>query len=87
MNTNVPFLRDARAPREVTVLSAHGWKSAIGRIMGDGARGGQGRQEVGADPGRMLAACAEDIKALWGDPVVRAVLAEKKVRVEEMSGL
>ena len=34
-----------------------------------------------------LSACADDIKALWGDPTIQSMLTKKKVRLEEGPGL
>ena len=35
----------------------------------------------------ILSACMEDIKALWVDPTVQAMLTRRKVRLEEGPGL
>lgn len=58
--------------------------------VGSQGGGGDAEEEENWDdpksPGVVLHACAEDMRVLWTDPVVRAVLAEQKVRLEEMSG-
>ena len=79
------------APREVSVNSASAWKGAFGRLVGrdsaDTLDGGAAECADPADPGAVLHACAEDMAALWADPVVRELLDERKVRLQEMSGL
>jgi hypothetical protein len=88
LNTNVPL----RATREVAVNSALGWKGAINRMLAvDPHASSESVAHADPtnpnDPGRVLSACAEDMRALWADPVVRAILMERRVRLEEMSGL
>lgn len=37
--------------------------------------------------GRVLSACRQDMVALWNDAVVRAILRERRVELEQLSGL
>jgi hypothetical protein len=41
----------------------------------------------GDDPGKVLSACCADMKALWADPIIHQLLEDRKVRLEDMSGL
>jgi guanine nucleotide-binding protein alpha-1 subunit len=90
--TNVPYAdRVRRASKEVSVNSASPWKGAFTRLLAQAKQGveGQGDFDWGDpnDPGVVLHACAEDMVRLWNDPVVRRLLAVKKMRLEEMPGL
>ena len=39
------------------------------------------------DPTRVLAACGPDLRSLWTDARIRALLSRNKLRLEEMPGL
>lgn len=39
------------------------------------------------DPGKVLFACADDMKRLWADPIIQDLLKAKGVRLRELGGL
>ncbi|OBZ73276.1 Guanine nucleotide-binding protein alpha-4 subunit [Grifola frondosa] len=54
--------------------------------MKGGSRPGTSDGRHSDDPTTVLAACKDDIVALWEDPVVRAVLKKHNVRLQDMPG-
>ncbi len=47
----------------------------------------QGWWEDPDDPGHVLSQCASTMSEMWRDPMVKKILAEKQLRLEESSGL
>ena len=60
---------------------------------GNGNGNGNGRQGGTADGSKLedateiIASCADDMKALWEDPVVQGVLKKHNTRIQDMPGL
>ncbi|KAL5476800.1 hypothetical protein ACEPAI_2986 [Sanghuangporus weigelae] len=80
--------------KEVSVFAGSAWKTAFTKVLGAG-RNGSGKGGVGEDgidwsderdPTRVLAACGADLRALWSDARIRALLSRNKLRLEEMPG-
>ncbi|KAL5521610.1 hypothetical protein ACEPAF_2358 [Sanghuangporus sanghuang] len=80
--------------KEVSVFAGSAWKTAFTKMLGAG-RNGSGKGGVGEDgidwsderdPTRVLAACGADLRALWSDARIRALLSRNKLRLEEMPG-
>ncbi|KAI6104380.1 guanine nucleotide binding protein, alpha subunit [Pisolithus sp. B1] len=75
---------------EVCVNS--GWKSALSKLVGNG----DNRRSCDTadminwsdpdDPGVLMHACAEDMKRLWTDPIIKRLMEIEKMRPEEMAG-
>ncbi|KAL0956245.1 hypothetical protein HGRIS_002399 [Hohenbuehelia grisea] len=76
--------------KEPTINAALSWKGAIGRLLsGDKSQADEESEFVWDDPknpGVVLNNCAADIKQLWNDPTVKALLEVRKLRLEEMAG-
>ena len=76
--------------KELTVHSTTQWKVAFGKILTSRTSVDSGADidwDNPNDPGIVLNACAEDIIKLWNDPTVKELLNERKIRLEDMSGL
>jgi hypothetical protein len=100
LNLNLPPVDPRAKAREAAVnvnAAGGGWKDKLARLVDPGADPTASCESLAAprrasapapddDPGRVLCACRADIKALWADPVVRELLLERKVRLEDMSG-
>ncbi|KAI6045255.1 G-protein alpha subunit-domain-containing protein [Pisolithus marmoratus] len=77
---------------EVCINSNSGWKSALSRIVGNG----DNRKSCDTadminwtdpdDPGVVMHACAEDMKRLWSDPIIKRLMEVEKMRPEDMAG-
>lgn len=86
-------LPGARPPRgkEVSVGAGSAWKSTFTKLLAPRAsQDGEGDDidlDDPQDPGRVLHACGEDMRTLWGDKTIRALLRSQKLRLEEMPGL
>ncbi|KAI0264742.1 guanine nucleotide binding protein, alpha subunit [Gloeopeniophorella convolvens] len=88
--------REAEFAKEVAVNSGSGWKGNFAvkimsrsksRADSDEDSDGDGiNWDDPDDPGRVIHACAEDMKMLWADRVVQRLLIASKVRMREMSG-
>ncbi|KAF7981958.1 hypothetical protein HWV62_30757 [Athelia sp. TMB] len=80
-----PFLR-ARANPEFAVRTS--WIDALARLRTRASLGGERRvsERRLAEAMGILAGCAADMEALWGDAGVRAVLARRGVRMEDEGG-
>ncbi len=90
-----------RGPQEFYVRSSTGWKAALERLRPPGSgRSSTDREREGniqdaknkrereaEETTRVIAGCREDIGALWGDEVVRTILARRRLRLEEGGGL
>ncbi|KAL4073560.1 guanine nucleotide binding protein, alpha subunit, partial [Scleroderma citrinum] len=78
---------------EVCVNSSLGWKGAFHRLLSHGAGNRESCESVDMidwsdpdDPGVILHACAEDMKRLWMDPIIKKLMEVEKMRPEEMAG-
>ncbi|EED79074.1 candidate G-protein alpha subunit [Postia placenta Mad-698-R] len=76
---------------DVCVPAGSGWKSMLASLSNGGvAAPAEKERRPGTadrdDPTAVLAACKDDIVALWEDPVVRAVLKKHNVRLQDMPG-
>lgn len=92
LNTNLPPVDPRMKTKEAVVNSNVGWKDAFARMLDVDPQASMDElphdwDSHGDDPGNVLSACAADIKILWSDPIVRQLLVERKVRLEDMSGL
>ena len=75
---------------EISVHSTTQWKVAFGKILTSRSSTDSGADIDWAnpnDPGVVLNACAEDIVKLWNNPIVKELLSQQKIRLEDMSGL
>ena len=85
-----------RRPGEFYVRSNVLWRETV-RSADQGLHGdSNGEQRSSAtldgqskleDATEIIASCAEDMQALWTDPVVREVLKRRKIRMEQTPGL
>ncbi|KAI0360284.1 G-alpha-domain-containing protein [Trametes cingulata] len=88
-----------RRPEEFYVRAGGGWREALRGAYQGGGKGGGGGGGNGAGGGadaqaqakledatEIIASCAEDMRALWADPVVREVLRRRKIRMEQSPG-
>lgn len=69
---------------EFAVRSAAGWKEAFLKLRGQ--RGDAGTKEELQSAG-ILEICANDMVTLWSDPTVKNIVRQKRLRLEESSGL
>ena len=82
-----------RRPTEFYVRANNTWRDAVRtayyKISGtadDGMRPSADGSKL-EDATEIIASCADDMKALWNDQVVRDVLKRRKIRVELSPGL
>jgi hypothetical protein len=92
VNTNLPPVDPRMKAREAAVNSTAGWKDAFARMLPVDPSASmdelpQDFDAGGDDPGKVLSACCADMKALWADPIIHQILEDRKVRLEDMSGL
>ncbi|KAI6158196.1 guanine nucleotide binding protein, alpha subunit [Pisolithus tinctorius] len=83
---------DDSSLHEVCINSNSGWKGAFSKIVGNG----DNRKSCDTadminwsdpdDPGVVMQACAEDMKRLWADPIIKRLMEVEKMRPEEMAG-
>lgn len=82
--------------QDVCVRAGSGWKGLLASLQDVGGSGdGKGREPRRPstaegkkdDPTAVLAACRDDIIALWEDPVVKSVLKRRGIRLQDMPGL
>jgi guanine nucleotide-binding protein subunit alpha len=87
--------RKRRSPQEFFINSTNGWKSALSRVRPHKPSNTPdyypGTARTGKDPQGdaitdSIARCREDILALWGNPVVRAILSASPSRIEDSPG-
>jgi guanine nucleotide-binding protein subunit alpha len=73
-----------RRPTEFYITSQKGWKSALDRALPfmSGTK-----KNAPDDTMEIIAGIGSDIKELWADNVVQAVLKKHKLRLEHASGL
>jgi guanine nucleotide-binding protein subunit alpha len=80
-------------PSEFAVRSRDGWRSALERFRTrpqnaqENARAADARVRKAAEVTEVVVGCAEDMKALWEDAAVQAMLRRRKIRMEEEPGL
>jgi guanine nucleotide-binding protein alpha-1 subunit len=80
-------------PSEFAVRSRDGWRSALERFRArpqdaqETARAADARVRKAAEVTEVVIGCADDMKALWEDGAVQAMLRQKKIRMEEEPGL
>ncbi|KAG2749400.1 hypothetical protein P692DRAFT_20731961, partial [Suillus brevipes Sb2] len=74
--------------QEISVNSSTGWKNTFNRLMGRNSCDSADLIDWSDpdDPGVVLNACAEDMKRLWTDPVIQALMKVENMRPEEMAG-
>lgn len=74
--------------QEISVNSSAGWKNTFNRLIGRNSCDSADLIDWSDpdDPGVVLNACAEDMKRLWTDPVVRKLMEVENMRPEEMAG-
>ncbi|KAI0635292.1 G-alpha-domain-containing protein [Trametes polyzona] len=72
--------------REVAVNSQFAWKGVLNKMIGRNSSDGDADFNDPDDPGRILYACAEDMIALWNDPVIKSLLRSQGIRLEDMPG-
>jgi guanine nucleotide-binding protein alpha-1 subunit len=78
--------------REAYVQSRDGWRSALAKMRPrqsheESTRLSEQRARLDAEVTEVMAGCAEDMKTLWEDRVVRDLLKRKKIRMEDAPGL
>ncbi|OAX40537.1 G-alpha-domain-containing protein [Rhizopogon vinicolor AM-OR11-026] len=74
--------------QEISVNSSAGWKGTFSRLIGRDSCDSSDLIDWSNpdDPGVVLNACAEDMKRLWADPIVKKMMEIEKMRPEEMAG-
>jgi guanine nucleotide-binding protein alpha-1 subunit len=86
-----------KSSREISVRAGSNWKSMLSSMTSpkkaesseqNNSAGRHNHTERSADdPTNILAACREDIVALWTDPIIRGVLKKQDIRLEDSAGL
>ncbi|KAF8189918.1 guanine nucleotide binding protein, alpha subunit [Mycena galopus ATCC 62051] len=89
--TNIPYSELPRnVNREVAVHSANPWKDVFKRLVGTDTESFDSERAVDwedpTDPGVVLHALAEDMKALWSNRTVQALLVRQNLRLQEAAG-
>ncbi|KAK2467858.1 hypothetical protein APHAL10511_000153 [Amanita phalloides] len=76
--------------KEFAVHSSSQWKVAFGRLLNVAQTSVDDESCVDfndpKDPGVILNACSEDMKALWNDPIIQELLRSMRIRLEDMAG-
>jgi len=81
---------------EFCVSSSNGWKSVLDKLRqaagGKGAGGPPNPHQKQRDPCHdevtdIFVGCRDDMKKLWKDPVVKQILAYRRSKIEDSSGL
>ena len=72
--------------REVSVNALSSWKSVLSKL---GHQPSPEAQAIGQTDviSQVISARRDDIHALWTDPVIRALLKKRKLRIEDLPGL
>jgi hypothetical protein len=86
----LPFTNLRRgSSNELCVRAGSDWHNILAAATTkDDRRGGRTKRENGSDdPTAALAACRDDIAALWADPTVKVLLDEQGIQMEYESGL
>lgn len=79
-----PF--DAPPRKRVGEFAVKSWKHVLERNQEHG-RGAEAENPVSDQATEAIANCREDINAMWKDPVVRDVLAKRKIRLADSADL
>lgn len=79
-------------PHEVSVNSSSAWKDRFIRKVSNAGVTSDPDDDPDdwndtRDPAMVMQACSQDMMTLWRDPIVQKVLATRKIRLEEVSGL
>ncbi|KAJ7048586.1 guanine nucleotide binding protein, alpha subunit [Mycena amicta] len=87
----VPYAQRPRGVKgEVAVNSAMQWKDVFARAFGSDTASVNTEDMVDwddpADPGVVLHAHADDLKMLWANPIVQALLVQQNLRLQEAAG-
>ena len=92
-----PFDLPAKKPgaKEFGIRSNNGWKTALDKFRTTAAPGAsdaepeyvQKLRESDSKTSDIIASCKDDMKSLWEDPVINEMLARRKFRIEDSSGL
>jgi guanine nucleotide-binding protein alpha-1 subunit len=62
------------------------WKDTLGGWINQ-KTSGDGKHQPVDDATEVIASCKEDMKALWMDQAVQAILAKRRMRVQDSAGL
>lgn len=77
--------------QDVCVRAGSGWKGLLAGLQDAGGAKEPRRPSTAEgkkdDPTAVLAACRDDIIALWEDPIVKDVLKRREIRLQDMPGL
>lgn len=83
--------------REISVRAGSNWKTMLSSMTSPKKAEPSEQKKVAGkhshgersadDPTNILAACRDDIVALWGDPIIREVLQRHDIRLEDSPGL
>ncbi|KAJ6590545.1 guanine nucleotide binding protein, alpha subunit [Mycena vulgaris] len=89
--TNIPYSeRPRNVIREVAVNSTNQWKDVFTRLMASDRESFNSEKAIDwddpTDPGVVLHALAEDMKALWNHQTVQALLVRQNLRLQEAAG-
>ena len=84
-----PIVGPGGRKQEFFVRSATSWKRERGQSVSDyvGGGGRRSKEVQMRETADILAGCAEDMQAVWEDPLVRQLLVHKGVRMEATPGL
>ncbi|KAK7046710.1 guanine nucleotide binding protein, alpha subunit [Favolaschia claudopus] len=89
--TNIPYSELPRnVNREVAVHSANPWKDVFKRLVGNDTESFDSEKAIDwedpSDPGVVLHALADDMKALWSNRTVQTLLDRQNLRLQEAAG-
>lgn len=89
--TNIPYSeRPRNVNREIAVNSATQWKDVFTRLVQSDKDSFDSEKAIDwedpTDPGVVLHALAEDMKALWNNATVQALLVQQNLRLQEAAG-
>ncbi|KAJ7430588.1 guanine nucleotide binding protein, alpha subunit [Mycena galericulata] len=89
--TNIPYSeRPRNVNREIAVNSAMQWKDTFTRLVSSDKDSFDSEKAIDwddpNDPGVVLHALAEDMKALWNHQTVQALLVRQNLRLQEAAG-
>ncbi|KAG6884791.1 hypothetical protein C0993_008281 [Termitomyces sp. T159_Od127] len=74
--------------REIAINSTRAWKETLCRpSRSDQQNEKASEAHDSGDPSIVLNACAQDIQILWNDSLVRTLLKEHNIHMEEVAGL
>lgn len=83
---------NARRSNEFSVRSNCGWKGTVDRLRSQITLNAPHRPQLSnrrkqPDINGVIAGCRSDIKSLWEDEIVHAILKKRQIRLEDSSGL